>query len=68
MESSDSSDHPGEEESMKYKYVKRGEQIVEITRYVGGRIISRFCHVLHNFGGTFIPPGQYSFPFSFKTG
>jgi len=28
MESSDSSDHPGEEESMKYKYVKRGEQIV----------------------------------------
>jgi len=24
--------------------------------------------VLHNFGGNFIPSGQYSFPFSFKTG
>lgn len=68
MESSDSSDHPGEEESMKYNYIKRGEQIIEIKRYSGGRIISRFSHVLYNFGGSFIPQGQYSFPFSFKTG
>jgi hypothetical protein len=53
---------------MKYSYVKRGNQIIEIKRYSGGRIISRFSHVLYNFGGSFIPPGQYSFPFSFKTG
>jgi hypothetical protein len=68
MDSSDSSDHPGDDESMRYNYVKRGTQIVEIKRYSGGRIISRFSSVLYNFGGSFIPPGQYSFPFSFKTG
>lgn len=28
----------------------------------------RFSTVLHNFGGSYIPAGQYSFPFSFKTG
>lgn len=67
MESSDSSDHPGEDESMRYNYVRQGNQIIEIKRYSGGRIISRFSSVLYNFGGTFIPPGQYSFPFSFKT-
>lgn len=53
---------------MRYNYVKRGDQIIEIKRYSGGRIISRFSNVLHNFGGSFIPPGQYCFPFSFKTG
>ena len=68
MESSDSSDHPGEDESMRYNYVRQGNQLIEIKRYSGGRIISRFSSVLYNFGGTFIPPGQYSFPFSFKTG
>ncbi len=68
MESSDSSDNEGEDESMKFNYVKRGNNVVEIKRYSGGRIISRFSHVLYNFGGSFIPPGQYSFPFCFKTG
>jgi hypothetical protein len=68
MDSSDSSDHPGEDESMRYNYVRQGNQVVEIKRYSGGRIISRFSSVLYNFGGTFIPPGQYTFPFSFKTG
>lgn len=53
---------------MRYNYVRRGDQIIEIKRYSGGRIISRFSSVLHNFGGSFIPPGQYCFPFSFKTG
>ena len=40
----------------------------EITRYSGEKKIARFDSVLHNFGGSFIPAGQYSFPFSFKTG
>ena len=40
----------------------------EIKRHSGGRIIAKFSTVLHNFGGNFIPMGQYSFPFSFKTG
>lgn len=40
----------------------------EIKRHSGGRIIAKFETVLHNFGGNFIPMGQYSFPFSFKTG
>lgn len=53
---------------MRYNYVRRGDQIIEIKRYSGGRIISRFSSVIHNFGGSFIPPGQYCFPFSFKTG
>ena len=43
-------------------------QLKEIKRYSGGRIIAKFSTVLHNFGGNFIPMGQYSFPFSFKTG
>lgn len=43
-------------------------QLKEIKRYCGGKIIARFSTVLHNFGGSFIPAGQYSFPFSFKTG
>ena len=25
-------------------------------------------NILHNFGGQYIPPGQYVFPFSYKTG
>lgn len=53
---------------MKFNYVRRGDQIVEIKRYSGGRIIARFENVIYDFGGQFIPPGQYSFPFSFKTG
>ena len=53
---------------MRYNYIKRGNQVVEIKRYHGGRIISRFSHILYSFGGQFIPPGQYSFPFCFKTG
>ena len=53
---------------MNYNYVKRGNQIVEIKRYTGGRVIARFSHILYSFGGSFIPPGQYSFPFVFKTG
>jgi hypothetical protein len=68
MESSDSSDHPGDDESMKYNYVKRGNQVIQIKRYSGSREIARFAHVLYNFGGSFIPPGQYSFPIAFKTG
>ena len=67
MDSSDSEDIH-EDESMKYRYVRRGDQVIEIIRRKGGRIIARFRHVLHDFGGSFIPPGQYSFPFSFKTG
>jgi hypothetical protein len=43
-------------------------QLKEIKRYSGGRIIAKFQSVLYNFGGSFIPAGQYSFPFSFKTG
>jgi hypothetical protein len=53
---------------MKFNYVRRGDQVVEIKRYSGGRIIARFENVIYDFGGQFIPPGQYSFPFSFKTG
>ena len=69
MDSSDSEDHPGDDESAKYKYVKRGPQhIYEIIKYEGAKNICRFDHVLYNFGGSFIPAGQYSFPFSFKTG
>lgn len=28
----------------------------------------KFKSVLYDFGGQYIPPGQYSFPFSFKSG
>ena len=45
-----------------------GVTLKEITRYTGERSIARFETVLFNFGGSFIPAGQYSFPFSFKTG
>ena len=67
MDSSDSEDEYHDEFS-KFQYVRRGQNIIEIRRYTGGRIIARFEHVLYSFGGTFIPPGQYSFPFRFKTG
>lgn len=53
---------------MRYNYVMDRGQLKEIKRYSGGRIIAKFSTVLHNFGGNFIPMGQYSFPFSFKTG
>lgn len=53
---------------MKYNYVMDRGQLKEIKRYSGGRIIAKFSTVLHNFGGNYIPAGQYSFPFSFKTG
>jgi hypothetical protein len=68
MDSSDSEDHPGEDESAKYKYVMDGIFLKEVIRYTGQRQIARFDQVLYNFGGNFIPAGQYSFPFSFKTG
>ena len=67
MDSSDSEDEHIDEFS-KFQYVRRGNQIIEIRRYTGGRIISRFEHIIYSFGGSFIPPGQYSFPFRFKTG
>ena len=68
MDSSDSEEHPGEDDSFKYRYVDDGVVLREITKYTGERSIARFTHVLFNFGGSFIPAGQYSFPFSFKTG
>lgn len=67
MDSSDSEDEY-HDESTKYNYIRRGDQIIELKRYTGGRIIARFSHILYSFGGSFIPPGQYSFPFRFKTG
>jgi hypothetical protein len=68
MDSSDSEDHPGEEEWSRFNYVMDGVLIKEITRHTGERKIARFDNVIYNFGGSFIPAGQYSFPFSFKTG
>ena len=53
---------------MKFNYVMDHGQLKEIQRFNGGRIVAKFQTVLHNFGGNFIPAGQYSFPFSFKTG
>ena len=68
MDTTDSSSDEGEEESMKFSYTRVGDNIKEIKRYSGGRIITKSDHVLFNFGGNFIPAGQYVFPFSFKTG
>lgn len=68
MDSSDSEDHPGEDESSKYRYVMDGSFLKEIIKYSGERPIARFENVLYNFEGSFIPAGQYAFPFSFKTG
>ena len=68
MDSTDSSSDEGEEESMKYSYIRYGDTIREIKRFSGGRIIAKSNNVLFNFGGNFIPAGQYVFPFSFKTG
>ena len=68
MDSSDSEDNEHPEESMKFNYVMDRGQLKEIKRYSGGRIVAKFSTVLHNFGGNYIPIGQYSFPFSFKTG
>lgn len=68
MDSSDSEDHPGEDESAKYRYVQDGVLLKEIIRHSGEKQISRFENVLYNFEGSLIPAGQYTFPFSFKTG
>ena len=68
MDSTDSSSEEGEEESMKYQYIRVGDTIKQISRYSGGKIIIKSTNVLHNFGGQYIPAGQYVFPFSFKTG
>jgi hypothetical protein len=68
MDSSDSEDNRGDDECAKYRYVTDGVILKEITKYEGQRRIARFDSVLYNFGGSFIPAGQYSFPFSFKTG
>jgi hypothetical protein len=68
MDSSDSEDNEGQPESMKFNYVMHGNILKQIMRIEGGRVIARFSSVLYNFGGSFIPMGQYSFPFSFKTG
>ena len=67
MDTSDSSSDEGEQESMKYSYVQTGGQLKQINRYKGGRVISKSTNCLHNFGGQFIPAGQYVFPFNFKT-
>jgi len=53
---------------MKYNYVRINGQVNQVYRYSGGKIIAKFSSVLHNFQGSFIPAGQYVFPFSFKTG
>ena len=42
MDSSDSEDHPGEDESARYKYVQDGYLLKEIIRHSGERQISRF--------------------------
>lgn len=68
MDTTDSSSEQGEEEYTKYRYVRHGGQLKEIMRRTGGRIIVKTDSVLHNFGGQFIPAGQYVFPFSYKTG
>jgi hypothetical protein len=39
----------------------------KVERRKGGRIIIKTTNVLHNFGGQYILPGQYVFPFSYKT-
>lgn len=51
MDSSDSSSDEGEEESMKYNYVRQGGQVYQVYRYSGGRIVAKFQSVLYNFGG-----------------
>lgn len=68
MDTSDSSSDEGEDETMKYNFVRYGgNRMKEIKRYSGGRLISKSDNCLHNFGGQFIPAGQYVFPFNFKT-
>ena len=68
MDTSDSSSEQGEDEYSKFTYVRSAGQIKKVTRHVGGKIIVKTNNILHNFGGQFIPPGQYVFPFSYKTG
>lgn len=66
-DTSDSSSD-GEDETIKYKYVRYGgDRIKQITRHSGGKLIAKSVNCLHNFGGQYIPAGQYVFPFSFKT-
>lgn len=40
---------------------------VRVHKYYGTRTIAKFKTCLYNFGGDYIPGGQYIFPFSFKT-
>ena len=68
MDSSDSEDHPGEDNFMKYRYYRQGNMVKEIIKHTGEKSIAKFDNLVYNFGGSFIPAGQYSFPFSFKTG
>lgn len=68
METTDSSSEQGEEEATKYSYARVGNRVKQFYRKSGGRVIVKTTNVLHNFGGQFIPPGQYVFPFSYKTG
>jgi hypothetical protein len=68
MDTTDSSSEQGEEEFTKFKYVRIGNRVKQIYKRTGGKIIVATNNVLHNFGGQFIPPGQYVFPFSYKTG
>ncbi len=42
-------------------------RIVRVHKYSGEKIIAKFKTCLYDFGGNYIPAGQYSFPFSFKT-
>jgi hypothetical protein len=42
MDSSDSEDHPGEDESSKYRYVQDGYILKEIIKHSGERQIARF--------------------------
>jgi hypothetical protein len=67
MDTTDSSSEQGEEESSKHNYVTYGGRIYQVRRRTGGRIIVKNTSILHNFGGQYILPGQYVFPFCYKT-
>jgi hypothetical protein len=68
MDTTDSSSEQGEEENSRYNYVEIGNTMKKVNRRKGGRIIVKTTNILYNFGGKYIPPGQYVFPFSYKTG
>lgn len=67
MQTTDSSSEQGEEQFTKFSYARSGNTLKRIYKRSGGRLIVKTTNVLHNFGGQFIPPGQYVFPFSYKT-